>query len=182
MSTAVTDAATTSSFNTSSFSSFKPGASSAFVPKSKQAAAPSNDFPTLGGDVGKQQPKKLEKKEPEDPCHGKPKEFFIYEMNPVRNVCICLPEHMEFIAIHYSEHYFNPIDILMWLYDMAEYRDDVIEQKRLDDEYNKGPIGKGKPVQTKGRKHVKDDSEEEEESSFGYKLPKKRPAAIAKPV
>lgn len=119
MSTTVTDGATTSSFNTSSFSSFKPGGSSAFVPKSKQAAAPSNDFPTLGGDVGKQQPKKLEKKEPEDPSHGKPKEFFIYEFNEARNVCICLPEQLEFIACFYSDHYFGAIDMLMWLYDMA---------------------------------------------------------------
>lgn len=154
MNATVTDAATTSSFNAASFSSFKPGAatSNVFVPKSKQAAAPSTDFPTLGGEVGKQQPKKLEKKEPEDPCHGKPKEFFIYEINPVRNVCICLPEQLEFIACHYSEHYFNPIDILMWLYDMGSYREDEIEQQKIDNEYNKGPAGKGKTVQTKGKK------------------------------
>jgi len=31
---------------------------------------------------------------------------------------------MEFVAIHFIEHYNSPIDILMWLYDMAEYRDE----------------------------------------------------------
>lgn len=40
----------------------------------------------------------------------------------------------------------------MWLYDMAEFRDDTIEQQRIDDEYNKGPAGKGKTVATKGKK------------------------------
>ena len=30
---------------------------------------------------------------------------------------------MKFIAIHYPEHYSAPIDILMWLYDMAEWRE-----------------------------------------------------------
>ena len=38
-------------------------------------------------------------------------------------MCICLPEQLTFIAIYYIEHYYSPIDILMWLYDMAEYRD-----------------------------------------------------------
>jgi len=31
---------------------------------------------------------------------------------------------MEFVAKHFIEHYDSPIDILMWLYDMAEYRDE----------------------------------------------------------
>jgi hypothetical protein len=30
---------------------------------------------------------------------------------------------MAFIARYYPEHYSSPIDILMWLYDMAEWRD-----------------------------------------------------------
>ena len=41
-----------------------------------------------------------------------------------------LPEHMEFIAIHYMEHYSNPADLLMKLYDKAEHRDDMIEYRR----------------------------------------------------
>ena len=58
---------------------------------------------------------------------------------------------MKFIAIHYMDHYNAPIDILMWLYDMAEYRD----YQKI---YAKGPqttAGKGK----KGQK--KEESEEE---------------------
>ena len=77
--------------------------SSSFVPKSKRAAEPvkaAEEFPTLGdaGKDAKKAPAKggaaakkeaEKKKEDEDPCHGKQKEFFIYEMDPMRNVCIC---------------------------------------------------------------------------------------------
>jgi hypothetical protein len=67
-------------------------------------------------------PKKAaEKMEPKDPCFGKKKEFFSYEYDAASNICICSTEQLEFIATHYMEHYKTPIDILMWLYDMAEY-------------------------------------------------------------
>jgi len=64
------------------------------------------------------------KKEEEDPCYGKEKEFFIYEFDQIRNVCVCTPDQLTFIACHYIEHYFQPIDILMWLYDKANERDE----------------------------------------------------------
>jgi len=32
-----------------------------------------------------------------------------------------MPEQLTFVACHYPEHYSMPIDILMWLYDMALY-------------------------------------------------------------
>ena len=38
-------------------------------------------------------------------------------------MCICTTEQLSFVAIHYPEHYSQPIDILMWLYDVAEIRD-----------------------------------------------------------
>jgi hypothetical protein len=78
--------------------------------QSKQAAAP--------------------KKELEDPCDGKPKEFFIYSLDPSTGVCICTPDQLKFVAIHYTEYYFTPIDILGWLYDMAVYRDEQEANKR----------------------------------------------------
>jgi hypothetical protein len=37
---------------------------------------------------------------------------------------------MTFVACHFPEHYNAPIDILMWLYDMAEYRDEVAAAAR----------------------------------------------------
>ena len=93
-------------------------------------------------------------------------------MNKARNEVIFLPEQLEFIASHHPEHKVEPVDILMWLYDMAQYRDDVIEQKRIDKEYKKGPAGnKGKKsVWTKKNKQVNEHSEEEEEkdSVYGY--------------
>jgi hypothetical protein len=67
----------------------------------------------------------------EDPCKGKKKEFFIYDLDPVRNVCICTEEQMKFIAISFPEHYSAPIDILMWLYDMAEYRDEQAKAAKI---------------------------------------------------
>jgi len=38
---------------------------------------------------------------------------------------------MIFIAIHYMEHYDNPIDFLKWLYDMAEYRDELAKETKI---------------------------------------------------
>lgn len=63
-------------------------------------------------------------------CRGKPKEFFIHELDPVR--CICSKEQIVFVANYFPEHYFTPSDILMWLYDMAEYRDACEEVKNKD--------------------------------------------------
>lgn len=93
------------------------------------------EFPALGetgaAEAGKK--KKAEvKKEPEDPCYGREKEFFIYDFDEVANVCICSPEQLGFVATHYPDHYFIPIDILGWLYEMAVYR----EQAEQDNVYN----------------------------------------------
>jgi hypothetical protein len=63
-------------------------------------------------------------KDDEDPCKGKPKEFFIYEYDEKAKVCKCKTEQLTFIAIHYPENFDEPIDLLMNLYDMAENRDD----------------------------------------------------------
>lgn len=167
------------------------GSSASFVPKKKQAAATGGEYPVLGTDQSAATQKKEVKKEPEDPCYGKPKEFFIYEFDPASNICICLPEQLTFIAIHYPEHYKSPVDILMWLYDMAVYKESVEEQKRIDEMYKKQPKDK-KPVvagktQTKkqAKKEVSSESEEED-TTFGlsYKnLQKKKPAAAPqKPV
>jgi hypothetical protein len=38
---------------------------------------------------------------------------------------------MEFVAKHFIEHYDSPIDILMWLYDMAEYRDEQAKATKI---------------------------------------------------
>jgi hypothetical protein len=101
-----------------------------FIPKKKQAElGVSGAFPALGATNTPAQPEK-KKDENVDPCHGKPKEFFIYELDARANVCICKAEQLTFVATYYHEHYNSPIDILMWLYDMAEYRDE--EQKYYD--------------------------------------------------
>jgi len=33
-----------------------------------------------------------EKKKDNDPCHGKPKEFFVYDCDPKTNACVCTAE------------------------------------------------------------------------------------------
>jgi len=118
------------------------------------------------------------KKEPEDPCYGKLKEFFIYEIDPIRNVSICLPEQLTFIAIHYPEHYTSPIDILIWLYDMAYYKEEVEEQKRRE------KIAKGVAPMKRIASKVERSDSEEEDTSFGHKpQQKKKPApAPSRPV
>jgi hypothetical protein len=96
-----------------------------FIPKKKQAELGiSGAFPALGTTTT---PGQAEKKKDEnaDPCHGKPKEFFIYDYDPRSNVCVYKAEQLTFVATYYHEHYDSPIDILMWLYDMAEYRDEL---------------------------------------------------------
>ena len=96
-----------------------------FIPKKKQAEmAASGAFPVVGTILASTQPEK-KKDENEDPCHGNPKEFFIYDYDLRTNVCKCKAEQLTFIACHYMDHYDSPIDILGWLYDMAEYRDNL---------------------------------------------------------
>jgi len=84
---------------------------------------------------------------------------------------------MKFIAIYYPEHYQAPIDILMWLYDMAEYRD---SQKKVVSK--PAATGKGK----KGAaKKDSDDEVDYEETTFslkGHKDFKKVSAAAKKPA
>jgi hypothetical protein len=204
---ALSAASTTSSVSADS-SVFNMGSSS-FVPKSKQTAATTQsapatttDFPTLG-DASASQKKKggkqvAVKEEPviEDPSFGKPKEFFIYEFDQSNNVCICNAEQLTFIAIHYSEHYFSPIDILIWLYDVAEYKESEADRREMIDENPYGPPKrKGVPVtNTKAtigtgkkatKKVVEEDYDENEDSTFGmsYKdLKKKKPTMPTKPA
>ena len=96
-----------------------------FIPKRKQAElGVSGAFPALGAGTAST-PAQKKKDENADPCHGKPKEFFIYDYDARSNVCICKAEQLTFVACFYSDHYNSPIDILMWLYDMAEYRDEL---------------------------------------------------------
>lgn len=96
-----------------------------FIPKKKQAEMGINSaFPPIGATTSAA-PAEKKKDENADPCQGKPKEFFIYDYDPRGNVCICKAEQLTFVACHYPEHYNTPIDILMWLYDMAQYRDDL---------------------------------------------------------
>ncbi len=85
-----------------------------------------------------------------------PKEFFIYEYDEKKNVFILQREQMTFIAFYYHAHYESPVDILMWLYDMAEYREDLDEleneksQKlKLDDSRLKHEIKKKNESQGK---------------------------------
>lgn len=60
----------------------------------------------------------------------------------MRNACICSKEQLGFVATYFPEHYFTPIDILMWLYDMAEYRD-ACEEAKNQDIYSIPPGGRG---------------------------------------
>ena len=64
----------------------------------------------------------------EDPCFGKEKEFFIYEVDANRNV-IPTRAQLTFIACHYIEHYFQPRDILDRLYEIANERRRLWENK-----------------------------------------------------
>jgi len=66
--------------------------------------------------------------EAEDPCFGKEKEFFIYEVDAKRNV-IANRAQLTFIACHYIEHYFQPRDILERLYEIANDRRQLWEEK-----------------------------------------------------
>ena len=62
-----------------------PGGRKAFVPKNKK---PVEEYPVIGSTTSSKQPA-AKKKEVEDPCFGKQKEFFIYEYNEKKNVCFC---------------------------------------------------------------------------------------------
>jgi hypothetical protein len=61
---------------------------------------------------------------------------------------------MTFVAVNYPEHYNGPIDILMWLYDMAEYRDDLKAEAAYNAwEEKQAKKNHGKGVKT-GKKHT----------------------------
>ncbi len=67
-----------------------------------------------GKESEKEKPEKKNNEYP-DPCHGKPKEFFIIDVDPLDNTIVCREELLTFIAINYPDHYSNPFDIIMWL-------------------------------------------------------------------
>jgi hypothetical protein len=61
---------------------------------------------------------------------------------------------MTFVAVNYPEHYDSPIDLLIWLYEMAKYRDYLeaeAEYKAWEEKQAKKNHGKG--VKT-GKKHT----------------------------
>jgi hypothetical protein len=63
-----------------------------FIPKKKHAElGVKGAFPALGAATAST-PSQKKKDENADPCHGKPKEFFIYEYDNRSNVCICKAE------------------------------------------------------------------------------------------
>lgn len=83
---------------------------------------------------------------------------------------------MKFIAIHYPEHYSAPIDILMWLYDMGEYRDSLKAQKKKPSKTDK--------KQTQKRDEYSDDDVDMEETTLTLKSHKdfKKATQAKKPV
>lgn len=83
-------------------------------------------------------------------------------------MCICTPDQLTFIACYYIEHYYSPIDILIWLYDMAEYRQDFAEQEAAERAALRQQQKKQKKAQTY--------DEEEEDSNFGMPVQKKKSA------
>ena len=116
----------------------------------------SGAFPALGA-ILTAAPAEKKKDENADPCHGKPKEFFIYEYDSRANVCICKAEQLTFVACNYPDHYSSPIDILMWLYDMADYRDEVKQYSKPSTNVK----------QTKRKDIDEYDEVDYEETSFG---------------
>ena len=89
----------------------------------------------------------------EDPTFNMPKEFFIYEYNEKANVCICTESQLGFIAKHYIEYYKTPINILIWLYDVASYAEDLLDEQVV---YT-GPKQKQKKRQDEEEKDLDDD-------------------------
>jgi peptide chain release factor subunit 3 len=90
---------------------------------------------------------------------------------------------MKFIAINFCEHYDAPIEILMWLYDMAEYRDQIKAEKKKEKKSTAG----GK--KTTKKDEYSDDEIDYEESSYSVKSHKdfkksaiKKAAAPSKPI
>lgn len=101
------------------------------------------------------------------------KEFFIYSFNAMANQCICTSEQLSFIAKHYPEHYRTPIDILIWLYDVASYNEDLLAEQAV---YT-GPKSKQK------KKQDEEENDEDNEDTVyvkSWKDLKKKP--LVKPT
>jgi hypothetical protein len=86
---------------------------------------------------------------------------------------------MKFIAVNFPEHYSAPIDILMWLYDMAEYRESQQEQKKAAKKVAPTTGKKGTYKQ-----EYSDDDVDYEETTFSIKSHKdmKKVATAKKPA
>ena len=99
----------------------------------------------------------------------------MYEFDEARKACIVTEKQMTFVAMYYPEHYHSPIDILMRLYDMAEYREQQAEQEAID---------KRNAAAQKERKVKLEEEKKEKDSFYGYSKAKKnkKPASLAKPT
>jgi hypothetical protein len=89
---------------------------------------------------------------------------------------------MTFVACHFPEHYNAPIDILMWLYDMAEYRDEVAAAARREQNRAKTILAGKKGG--KARPESSDDEVDMEDTTFSIKSHKdfKKTTAAKKPA
>ncbi|TNV75771.1 hypothetical protein FGO68_gene17740 [Halteria grandinella] len=66
----------------------------------------------------------------EDPCFGKPSNFFEYDVDPDTDQIILQAEQLTFIAIHYSDQYSNPQSIIDWLHFKALQKENQLRQIR----------------------------------------------------
>lgn len=74
-------------------------------------------------------------------------------------------EQLSFIALHFPQHYDKPADILIWLHDAAEFRDD---HQRISQESKPKIQGLGAAQPKKQQFQLNQDDEVDyNESSFG---------------
>ncbi|CDW89879.1 UNKNOWN [Stylonychia lemnae] len=116
-----------------------------------------------------------------DPTHGKSKEFFlIYPDNlempvdPFLNPLMPNEDQMVFVFKYYPEYSTNPADVIIWLYQTAQFKEQ--EQARLqklkqdtDGAYKVKPKIGARPDQGNRRNLYEEEEEYEEDSFYGFK-------------
>ena len=90
-------------------------------------------------------------------------------VDPFMNPLMPTADQMTFIYTYYPEYAANPIDILIWLYEIAAFNENQARLQRqamdVDSAYGQRPNVGGRRPNAKDKKKKQYDSDEEEEDT-----------------
>lgn len=92
------------------------------------------------------------------------------QADPVMNPLVPTGEQWSFVYQYYPDYQFNPVDIILWLYETATFNEEQAQRMQnaeyADSAYNKKPVRGGRKVNP--NKKGDDDSEEENQDTVYF--------------